>query len=209
MESCYHGSSIDGSPLMLARLSVLGLLLLSCYPAGDLMAEPEMYIIDDRTSGDLLTTSGTSWRFVTDGVMGGKSDGRLDPTTRDNRNCLHLQGDVRLDNNGGFIQASLDIADTVVDIASEYTGLMLEVAGNGQAYNLHLRTRDLWLPWQSYRSTFTATPQWQTIYLPFDNFEPYRTGKALKVSRLKTIGVLAIGRAYQADICFGKVALYR
>ena len=141
--------------------------------------------------------------------MGGKSDGRLVPTTRDNRHCLHLQGDVRLDNNGGFIQASLDIADTVVEVAGEYTGLMLEVAGNGQAYNLHLRTRDLWLPWQSYRSTFTANPQWQTIYLPFDSFEPYRTGKALKVSRLKTIGVLAIGRAYQADICVGKLALYR
>ena len=194
---------------MHARVLGLGLLLWSCYPAGNLMAEADIHIIDDRTSGDLQTSIGTPWRFVTDGVMGGKSDGRLDPTTRDKRNCLRLQGDVRLENNGGFIQASLEIPDTVVDIASEYTGVMLEVAGNEQAYNLHLRTRDLWLPWQSYRSTFTATPNWQTVYLPFDSFEPYRTGKALKVSRLKTIGILAIGRAYQADICIGKVALYR
>ena len=173
------------------------------------MAEPDIYTIDDRTSGDLSTTIGTPWRLVTDGVMGGKSDGRLNPVTRDDRNCLQLQGDVRLDNNGGFIQASLEIPDTVADIASEYTGVMLEVAGNEQAYNLHLRTRDLWLPWQSYRSTFTAIPQWQTVHLPFDSFEPYRTGKSLKVGRLKTMGILAIGRAYRADICIGKITLYR
>ena len=173
------------------------------------MAEPDIYTIDDRMAGDLRASAGKQWRLVTDGVMGGKSDGRLDPSARDSRNCLHLQGDVRLDNNGGFIQAALEMPDAIVGMASEYRGLMLEVIGNDQAYNLHLRTRDLWLPWQSYRSTFTATPQWQTVYLPFADFEPYRTGKSLDISRLRRIGILAIGRAFRADICIGKVGLYR
>ena len=194
---------------MHTRLPGLGLLLLSCYPTGNLMAEPDIYTIDDRMAGDLRASAGKQWRLVTDGVMGGKSDGRLDPSARDNRNCLHLQGDVRLDNNGGFIQAALEMPDAIVGMASEYRGLMLEVIGNDQAYNLHLRTRDLWLPWQSYRSTFTATPQWQTVYLPFADFEPYRTGKSLDISRLRRIGILAIGRAFRADICIGKVGLYR
>ena len=150
-------SALPGAKLVIRQTVWPGLLLLSSHAVGNPMTDHETYLIDDRASGDLRTSIGTQWRFVTDGVMGGKSDGRLDATSRDGRNCLQLQGTVRLENNGGFIQASLEIPDTIVDIASEYTGVMLEVAGNEQTYNLHLRTGDLWLPWQSYRSSFTAT----------------------------------------------------
>ena len=196
---------------ILARFLGSSLLpvLLSSYPAVYVMAEQDIFIIDDRTSGDMHATAGKSWRFVTDGVMGGKSNGQLDLSTVDNRACLRLQGDVRLDNNGGFIQAALETPDEVLEVIGDYSGVLLEVSGNGERYNLHLRTRDLWLPWQSYRSTFTATPQWQTVQLPFADFEPYRTGKTLNIKRLKKIGILAIGRAFSADLCIGKLALYR
>jgi hypothetical protein len=198
-------------PLMLNRFLGRSLLasLVCIYPAPYLMAEQDLFIIDDRTTGDTLSSSGKPWRFVTDGVMGGVSDGRLDPDVAENRACLHLQGKVRLDNNGGFIQAALEVPGKVRDVAADYTGIALEVSGNGEAYNLHLRTSDLWLPWQSYRTTFTAGPQWQTLYLPFEEFEAYRTSKALDVRRLKRIGILAIGRAFAADLCFGRVALYK
>ena len=194
----------------LNRLSAyyLAILFLSCNPAGFLMAEDKTFLIDDRSSGDMRATTGRSWRFVADGVMGGVSDGSLEPGVADDRPCLRLQGEVRLENNGGFIQAALEIPDQVLEVIGEYTGIMLEVSGNGEEYNLHLRTGDLWLPWQSYRSTFTATPEWQTLYLPFAGFEPYRTGKPLDVRRLKKVGVLAIGRAFTADLCIGRLALY-
>ena len=166
----------------------------------------ELFIIDDRRSGSLDSTLGNSWRMVTDGVMGGVSSGTL--ASIDKRDCLRLQGDVRLENNGGFVQAALDIEKTAAADASAYTGIVIDVYGNNEAYNLHLRTDDLWLPWQSYRETFQAPASWQTVQLPFAEFSPYKTKKALDLSGLERIGVLAIGRAFTADLCIGRVAFY-
>ena len=124
------------------------------------------------------------------------------------RDCLRLQSDVRLENNGGFVQAALDIEDTAAADASAYTGIEMDIYGNDQAYNLHLRTDGLWLPWQSYRATFQAPSHWQTVQLPFAEFSPYKTRTALDLTGLKRIGVLAIGRAFKADVCIGRVAFY-
>ena len=59
---------------------------------------------------------------------------------------------------------------------------MIDVYGNDETYNLHLRTADLWLPWQSYRATFQAPASWQTVQLPFVEFSPYKTSKALDLT---------------------------
>lgn len=73
-------------------------------------------IIDDRSSGDTRSSLGTAWRVVSDTVMGGVSHGRLSAQTVQGRPCLAMTGDVRLDNNGGFIQASLDlVTDGLLD----------------------------------------------------------------------------------------------
>ena len=168
----------------------------------------EPLIIDDRGSGTLESSLGTSWRMVTDGVMGGVSSGTLLPASVEQRDCLRLQGEVRLENNGGFVQAALDIEDTPAGDASAYHGIELEVYGNHEAYNLHLRTDDLWLPWQSYRATFEAAPRWQTLQLPFADFSRYRTSNSLNVAELERIGVAAIGRVFTADICIGRIGFY-
>ena len=168
----------------------------------------DLLIIDDRRTGNLDSTLGTSWRMFTDGVMGGVSSGTLTLASIDNRDCLRLQGDVRLENNGGFVQAALDIEKTAAADASAFTGIVIDVYGNDEAYNLHLRTDDLWLPWQSYRATFQAPPGWQTLQLPFAEFSPYKTRSALDVTELERIGVVAIGRAFTADLCIGRLAFY-
>lgn len=172
------------------------------------MAEDDKLIIDDRRSGNYFATSGDQWRLVTDGVMGGVSDGQLS-VDRENQNCLRLQGDVKLDNNGGFVQAALDLSTYSPQDIEKYAGLMLTVYGNNEQYNVHLRTRDNWLPWQAYRATFTAAPEWKELYIPFTEFVPYRTDKALDVSRLKRIGIVAIGREFRADLCIGRIVFYR
>jgi hypothetical protein len=168
----------------------------------------DLLIIDDRRSGNLDSTLGTSWRMITDGVMGGVSSGTLMLASVAHRDCLRLQGDVRQENNGGFIQAALDIEKTAAADASAYTGMVMDVYGNDEAYNLHLRTGDLWLPWQSYRATFQAPASWQTVQLPFAEFSPYKTSKALDLTELERIGVVAIGRAFAADLCIGRIAFY-
>lgn len=169
----------------------------------------DMLIIDDRRTGGFESALGSTWRIVTDDVMGGVSSGEISLHTIDNRFCLRLQGDVRLENSGGFIQAALDTENTVAADASAYSGILLEVYGNDEEYNLHLRTDAVWLPWQSYRASFSAPARWQTVRLPFAQFSGYRIGKKLDLENLERIGLVAIGRAFTADLCIAKLALYR
>ena len=110
---------------------------------------------------------------------------------------------------GGFVQAALDLTNTGVFDASGHEGLLLEVFGNDEIYNLHLRTDDGWLPWQSYRASFQAPASWRTVRLPFAAFTGYRIDAPLNLERLKRIGVVAIGHAHEADLCLARLALYR
>lgn len=184
-----------------------GLLLLLTM---NLMAsEDTMKLIDDRQSGDPQATIGTQWRLITDGVMGGVSSGTLRLDQRDGRDCLRLQGEVSLQNNGGFIQAALELAPSGALDASAYSGVELDVYGNGEAYNVHLKTSRVWLPWQHYRASFMAEPGWHSVRVPFAGFEGYRIGAAFDPARLERIGIVAYGRAFTADLCIGRVAFYR
>lgn len=169
----------------------------------------DLLIIDDRRTGDYRSALGTSWRLVTDGVMGGVSAGQLRCDTAEGRACLRLRGDVRLENNGGFVQASLDLKGTGAGDASGFRGVLLEVCGNGEAYNLHLRTADTRRPWQSYRASFQAPAGWRTVRLPFSGFAAHRIDSPLGLGQLERIGIVAIGRAFTADLCVASLALYR
>jgi hypothetical protein len=167
-------------------------------------------LIDDFSSTDLVSGLGTTWRGVSDQVMGGISQASIARDVLDCRRCLRLSGDVRLENNGGFIQAALDLAaggDTLD--GSGYSGIRLTVRGNGESYAVHLRTPDAVRPWQSYRASFTAGPNWRTIDLRFVSFAPYRIEMPLDTTRLRRIGLVAIGRAFHAELAVAELALYR
>lgn len=124
-------------------------------------------IIDNRTSGNLKSNLGIEWRLITDQVMGGASSGKLTLDTYRGRYCLRMQGDVLTENNGGFVQMALSLSEKDNFDASAFAGIVLEVAGNNEDYNIHFRTADLWFPWQSYHASFKATSNWQTIRVPF------------------------------------------
>lgn len=168
-----------------------------------------MLIIDDRASGTLLATNGASWRALTDTVMGGISSGQLMPAEIEGRSCLRLTGQVSLENNGGFVQASLDLNGSGLLDAHDYAGIEIVVYGNGEAYNLHLRTDDTRIVWQSYRASFQAQPHWQTVRLPFASFQPHRIEKPLETRMLRRLGVVAIGREMRADVCIAGLSFYR
>ncbi len=167
-----------------------------------------MLVIDDFTDPARVSTIGTRWRGISDRVMGGISEARVAHERVDGSLCLRLHGDVRLDNNGGFIQAALDLSPGggVLD-ASAYSAVRIQVRGNDEQYNVHLRTPDNVRPWQSYRSSFRAIDGWQTIELPFESFEPYRLQARLDVTRLRRIALVAIGRAFFADLFVRSIAL--
>jgi hypothetical protein len=158
---------------------------------------------------DTLMIPADGWRLVTDGVMGGVSTGAMQHVEREGRACVCLAGDVSTANNGGFIQIALDLDKAVAARAADYDGVELQVLGNGEEYNVHLRSSDLWLPWQSYRSGFSAGTAWSAVRLPFSGFEPYKTGSTLRPERLKRVGIVAIGREFSADVCVTGLAFYR
>ncbi|WP_435138219.1 CIA30 family protein [Pseudopelagicola sp. nBUS_19] len=150
-----------------------------------------------------------NWEFVADAVMGGVSSGQIACGNIDGRSATRLTGLVSTKNNGGFIQMASDLKrDGSVLDARDWSGIEIEVYGNEETYDLRLRTDGLPRPWQSFRTSFFAPQSWTTLRVPFWQFEPHKTDKVLDLARLRRIGVLAIGRVFQADIAVSDVRLY-
>lgn len=172
------------------------------------------------------------FQLITDTVMGGVSSGTLNREIVQGREAYRLRGMVSLENNGGFVQMAADLNPdnsgpstqsqdkgiSVLD-ASVFTGIELEAIGNTsfdslglrpnrETYNIHLRTSDLTRPWQSYRQSFIAGAEWETHRIPFTNFTPHRTQTPLDLTKLRRIGILAIGRVFEADISVSDLRFY-
>ena len=201
----YGRSRRDGAAKVVRLFSVV----LALFMLSNEHAMSDTMLIDDFSNDGLVSALGTEWRGVSDRVMGGVSDVRVEHSNAEGQVFLRLRGDVRLENNGGFVQAALDLnaSGGVLD-ASAYRGLRIMVRGNGQQYSLHLRTPDATRPWQSYRAHFTAGEHWQKIDLPFDGFAPYRLDQPLDTQRLKRIGLVAIGRSFSADLMVSSIRFY-
>ena len=165
-------------------------------------------VIDDRSYNDLSSNLGTKWQLVTDNVMGGLSQGQLTLDSYKGKKCLRMRGDVTTENNGGFVQIAPSLSKQGVLDASAYSGVEIEVAGNNEGYNIHFRTGDLWFPWQSYRFSFTAFSDWQTYRVPFSELEEYKTSQGFSQGEIKRIGLVAIGREFQADLCLADIRFY-
>lgn len=167
---------------------------------------PKSAVIDDLSREPPVSAIGTRWQVFTDRVMGGVSNGTMVRESVAGRPAIRMRGDVSLENNGGFVQIAIDLApDGKAVDASAWQGIELDVFGNGEEYGIHLRTEDLTRPWQSYRQNFRADPQWRTIPFRFADFVPYRTEAPLEIRRLRRIGVVAIGRAFSADLAVGGI----
>ena len=161
-------------------------------------------IIDDLSREPPVAAIGSNWQLFTDQVMGGVSKGTMARDAVAGRAAIRMRGDVNLANNGGFVQIALDLSpDGGVADASAWSGIELDVFGNGEAYAVHLRTDVLTRPWQSYRKIFRAYAEWRMVQLPFDHFVPHRTDVLLDTHRLRRIGLVAIGRAFSADLALG------
>ena len=147
------------------------------------------------------------WEFITDQVMGGVSTGQVKFELVDGRSAAHLTGKVSTENRGGFIQFRRKL-DTPLSDALE--GVWVTVKGNGEPYFVHLRTSGTILPWQYYQAEFQTTGEWQTIRLPFSAFKPSGTflRETPKPSAVKSVGIVAFGKDYQADLWVQAVGFY-
>ena len=153
------------------------------------------------------TASQNRWKMISDQVMGGLSEGNMQITEQG----VNLQGKVSLENNGGFLQIQWPITDTVkaTDLQN-YQGIFIEwCSQQTETLELLIKSTQLWMPWQSYRCKATATPEWQTLYMPFEQFEPYRTQTPLKPARMTKFSVLAGGKERTVNVTIRQFGLYR
>ena len=171
---------------------------------------PNPMIIDDFSSSLAHKTPAKEWEFITDGVMGGLSTGKMDFSKHDGRSSLHMTGSVSLENNGGFIQARLNLnRGQKYFNAAFFDGIQLNAKGNSEEYAIHFRTADTLLPWQYYQASFKTDGIWQTIKIPFKEFKPFSLNRPLDISKLKTIAVAAIKKKFQADIYIDNIVFYK
>ena len=120
--------------------------------------------------------SATPWQTINDGVMGGRSDGRV--RVNDNKN-LEFFGRLSLENNGGF--ASVRAKSGNVTIKND-DSIVARVKGDGREYNMNLYAQPR-LDGISYRQSFkTRKDEWMEVgawvYKHFDevggiSFLPY------------------------------------
>ena len=177
----------------------------------------ETGVIDDFTETFPMTSSGTEWRGVSDRVMGGVSDGFIERKTVNDKVANVLTGHVSLKNNGGFIQMVTDLPTDPVQPsvdASDYDGVELLVLCNHEPlqFNIHLRTPGT-LQQASYRHTVKVeTPGvWERVRIPFSSFEAYGDPdlpEQLDYSRLRRIGIVAIGEEMDVDLALAELKFY-
>ncbi|KGJ99791.1 MULTISPECIES: CIA30 family protein [Pseudoalteromonas] len=132
------------------------------------------------------------WYVVNDSVMGGISNSQV---LYENDNLV-FTGNVSLANNGGF--ASIR---TLLDVQSQdITKIMLRIKGDGQTYQLRLRTNE-YMDGAAYTRSFSTTKnEWLNIeFLPEDFQLTYR-GRLLEqqptinFKDIKQLGFMIAGK---------------
>ena len=96
------------------------------------------------------------------------------------------------------------------EAAKGKTGIKLTIKGNGDQYYLHIRTANTRLPWHYYQQSFQTNGSWREIRLPFDAFVKSSSLMKAKLnqSKIKTIGIVAYGKDYSADVSVQGLEFY-
>jgi hypothetical protein len=166
-------------------------------------------VLSDFSAAEPYILEGAGWRGFSDQVMGGVSSARMDRDTVASKNCARLTGTVTRESNGGFIQMALYFgADEAELDGSACSGIELQVFGNNEDYNVHIRTADCGWYDESYRHTFFAKPEWQSVRIPFSEFEANSVKAPLNSARINRIAILGWMREFQADIALARISLY-
>ncbi len=139
---------------------------------------------DDRILFDFSAKS-PDWFVVNDGVMGGVSSS----TVKLENSMLVFEGQVRLENNGGFASVRSNV---MAQNLSEFAGIALRVRGDGKMYALNLRTSSA--RGVLYQSEFqTKAGEWLEVRVLFSQLRPTRFGNTLKGFALKTNRIESFG----------------
>lgn len=132
-----------------------------------------------------LVQACAGWQSIDDIVMGGRSASRVE--CRDG--TLRFQGNVSLENNGGF--ASIRSPALTADL-ERHVGVRLRVKGDGKTYKLNLRT-DSGFDDVQYQQAFTTGTDWEDIDLAFSGFVPRFRGREIAAPPLDPAQIITVG----------------
>lgn len=131
----------------------------------------------------------SSWQTVLDGVMGGRSSGRVRETRDGN---LSFAGKLSLENNGGFSQMRTPVSGERLTGAK---GLTMEVRGDGRTYNFDIRVSNARMMAGGFQRSFdTVADKWIEVQMPFEGFELQSFGRRIsKAPKLNPTLIESIG----------------
>ncbi|MEM7103342.1 MAG: CIA30 family protein [Bacteroidota bacterium] len=113
------------------------------------------------------------WAIVDDGVMGGLSQGQM---SINKAGHAVFQGDVRLENNGGFSSVRCRFRD--VD-AKGYEKMVIRLKGDGKRYQFRVKS-DMY-DYHSYITYFQTSGEWETIEVTLADMYPTFRGMNLRM----------------------------
>ena len=165
-----------------------------------------MLLINGGSMANNLIKTG-QWVYLADTVMGGISEGTAQFEDQGTSQFIRLSGEVSTANNGGFIQVRSSV---VWEAAKGKTGIKLMVKGNGDLYYLHIRSTNTRVPWHYYQKSFQTNSSWTEVRLPFESFIKSSSlmKNQLNHSKIKTIGLVAYGKDYTADVSVKSLEFY-
>lgn len=128
--------------------------------------------------------SGSDWKIINDGVMGGLSAGTVVLTDT----TALFTGHISLANNGGF--SSLRSPFAQMDL-SNFSTVRIRYRSQGQPFSFILETSQIWFqPYYKYQFA-GAEDDWQTVTMNLSEFRETRigreTGKFLLQNQLANI----------------------
>lgn len=119
-------------------------------------------------ANDIRHLAAAPWVVIDDGVMGGRSAGQVSSE----EGVTIFEGDLSLENNGGFSSIRLPLNGGL----GEYSGVRLKVRGDGRTYQMRLR-HGTGFDGVVWRAEFDTGPQWSVVELAFDDFWPGFRGR--------------------------------
>jgi uncharacterized surface protein with fasciclin (FAS1) repeats len=171
----------------MTRLSISVASLLAAL----LVSSPSLVAAQSGGDSNLEFENGTrGWQTVLDGVMGGRSTGRI---AAGEGGTLRFSGDLSLANNGGFSQIRTAVPEGTF---AGTPGLVLRVKGDGRSYQCDIRSSRLRMMAGAYQSVFqTKADEWIEVEIPFDQCvansfgQPLRNAPALDPASIESVGI--------------------
>jgi hypothetical protein len=111
------------------------------------------------------------WFIVDDGVMGGRSSGNF---SLSNEGYGVFEGNISLDNNGGFSSLRYNVQKTSV---KEFTKISLKLKGDGKKYQLRIKASNQ--DYHSYIMPFETSGEWEEIEISLQEMYPSFRGRIL------------------------------